>query len=118
MASKQADPPKSETAPALNQRPQRKAKTKEAVMKHLNRDVDLLVEKPSTKKSASKKAVVPLPSKKSASKSSVGKATVARAQDSAKLSTLPHHSLGSSTQMTKQNSVSPKLPGLPHEEKG
>ena len=29
----------------VNQRPSRKAKTKEAVLKHLNRDVELLVEK-------------------------------------------------------------------------
>jgi hypothetical protein len=29
----------------VNQRPSRKAKTKEAVLKHLNRDVELLVQK-------------------------------------------------------------------------
>jgi len=39
----------------VSQRPQRKAKTKEAVMKHLNRDVELLEEKKAERKSVSKK---------------------------------------------------------------
>jgi hypothetical protein len=39
-----------------NTRPQRKAKNRDAIAKHLNRDVDLLIEE--TKKSSTKKASV------------------------------------------------------------
>jgi len=40
---------------AVSQRPSRKAKTKEAVLKHLNRDVEMLVEEKTEKKSSTKK---------------------------------------------------------------
>lgn len=44
-------------------RPSRKAKTKEAVLKHLNRDVELLVEEKNDKKPSAKKQVGLLPVK-------------------------------------------------------
>ena len=41
----------------MAQRPSRKAKTKEAVLKHLNRDVELLTEDKADKRSSNKAAV-------------------------------------------------------------
>jgi hypothetical protein len=40
---------------SVSQRPSRKAKTKEAVQRHLNRDVELLVDEKQEKKSSTKK---------------------------------------------------------------
>ena len=53
-----ATPPSSgllNSANTISQRPQRKAKTKEAVLKHLNRDVELLEEKKAERKSVGKR---------------------------------------------------------------
>lgn len=57
-ASANATPPSSglpATGNTISQRPQRKAKTKEAVLKHLNRDVELLEEKKAERKSVGKR---------------------------------------------------------------
>lgn len=39
-------------------RPQRKAKNRDAIQKHLNRDLDLLIEEKNEKKSSTKKAAL------------------------------------------------------------
>ena len=47
---------------ALSQRPSRKAKTKEAVQRHLNRDVEMLVDEKAEKKPSTKKdKIQPIP---------------------------------------------------------
>jgi len=48
-------------ANSVTTRPSRKAKTKEAVLKHLNRDVELLTEEKIEKKPSAKKAPTALP---------------------------------------------------------
>jgi|TARA_B110000285_G_C15120013_1_gene616531 hypothetical protein len=42
----------------VSQRPQRKAKNRDAIQKHLNRDVDLLMEEEPKKKPSTKKAQI------------------------------------------------------------